>query len=93
MKFDGSVKSPSAALPFTFVVAAFLCICFTPQFLRALSRLWRESFLRNHGSGDFLRDLQIQGLRKKPPLQSRSPERHSALFNPAGAKKGFSASP
>jgi hypothetical protein len=58
MKFDGSVKSPSAALPFTFIVAAYLRKGFTPQFLRALSRLWRESFLRNHRSGDFLRDLQ-----------------------------------
>jgi hypothetical protein len=25
-------------------------------FLRAYSRLWRESFLRNHRSGDFLQD-------------------------------------
>jgi len=26
-----------------------------PQFLRAWSRLWRESFLRNHRFADFLR--------------------------------------
>ena len=35
-KFDGFVKSPSAALRFTFVVAAYLIVRFTPQVLRAL---------------------------------------------------------
>ncbi|MCX5911989.1 MAG: hypothetical protein NTV04_08665, partial [Deltaproteobacteria bacterium] len=34
--FDGFVKSPSAALRFNFVVAAYLYVRFTPQFLRAL---------------------------------------------------------
>jgi hypothetical protein len=33
-------------------VEAYLFVRFTPQFLRAYSRLWRESFLRNHPSGD-----------------------------------------
>jgi len=33
---DGLVKSPSAALRFTFVVAACLYARFTPQLLRAL---------------------------------------------------------
>jgi len=33
---DGFVKSPSAALRFTFVVAAYLKVRFTPQVLRAL---------------------------------------------------------
>jgi hypothetical protein len=33
---DGFVKSPSAALRFTFVVAAYLQVRFTPQVLRAL---------------------------------------------------------
>jgi hypothetical protein len=33
---DGSVKSPSAALRFTFVVAAYLLVRLTPQVLRAL---------------------------------------------------------
>jgi hypothetical protein len=33
---DGFVKSPSAALRFNFVVAAYLVVRFTPQFLRAL---------------------------------------------------------
>jgi hypothetical protein len=32
---DGFVKSPSAALRFNFVVAAYLYVRFTPQFLRA----------------------------------------------------------
>ena len=32
----GCVKSPSAALRFTFIVAAYLNVRFTPQFLRAL---------------------------------------------------------
>jgi len=35
-KFDGFVKNPSAALRFNFVVAAYLSVRFTPQFLRAL---------------------------------------------------------
>ncbi len=35
-KFDGLVKSPSAALRFNFVVAAHLYVRLTPQFLRAL---------------------------------------------------------
>jgi len=50
---DGFVKSPSAALRFNFVVAAYLSVRFAPQFLRAWSRLWRESFLRNHRFGAF----------------------------------------
>jgi hypothetical protein len=33
---DGFVKSPSAALRFNFVVAAYLQVRLTPQFLRAL---------------------------------------------------------
>jgi hypothetical protein len=33
--FDGPVKSPSAALRFTFVAAAYLLVHLTPQFLRA----------------------------------------------------------
>jgi hypothetical protein len=33
---DGFVKSPSAALRFTFVVAAYQQVRFTPQVLRAL---------------------------------------------------------
>jgi hypothetical protein len=32
---DGLVKSPSAALRFNFVVAAYMFVRFTPQFLRA----------------------------------------------------------
>ncbi len=36
VKFDGFVKSPSAALRFNFVVAAHLLVRLTPQFLRAL---------------------------------------------------------
>jgi hypothetical protein len=47
-EFDGFVKSPSAALRGNFVAAAHLNVRLTPQFLRAKSRLWRESFLRNH---------------------------------------------
>jgi hypothetical protein len=35
-KNDGFVKSPSAALRFTFVVAAYQQVRFTPQVLRAL---------------------------------------------------------
>jgi hypothetical protein len=35
-KLDGFVKNPSAALRFNFVVAAYLFVRFTPQFLRAL---------------------------------------------------------
>jgi hypothetical protein len=35
LKGDGFVKSPSAALRFNFVVAAYLYVRFTPQFLRA----------------------------------------------------------
>jgi hypothetical protein len=45
---DGFVKSPSAALRCNFVVAAHLLVRLTPQFLRAQSRLRRESFLRDH---------------------------------------------
>ncbi|MCX5906839.1 MAG: hypothetical protein NTY64_06550 [Deltaproteobacteria bacterium] len=52
--FDGFVKSPSAALRFTFVAAAYHPS--TPQVLRAGSRETRESFLRSHLFGDFLRD-------------------------------------
>jgi hypothetical protein len=36
LNIDGFVKSPSAALRFNFVVAAYLVVRFTPQFLRAL---------------------------------------------------------
>jgi len=36
MKFDGLVKSPSAALRGNFVVAAHLYVRLTSQFLRAL---------------------------------------------------------
>jgi len=36
VKFDGFVKSPSAALRFTFVVAAYQQVRFTPQDWRAL---------------------------------------------------------
>jgi hypothetical protein len=35
LNIDGFVKSPSAALRFNFVVAAYLVVRFTPQFLRA----------------------------------------------------------
>jgi phospholipase/lecithinase/hemolysin len=35
-KLDGFVKSPSAALRFTFVVATYPQVRLTPQFLRAL---------------------------------------------------------
>jgi hypothetical protein len=47
---DGFVKSPSAALRFNFVVAAYVVVRFTPQFLRAL----HLELLRNHRSADFL---------------------------------------
>jgi len=54
---DGLVKSPFAALRFTFVVAAYQQVRFTPQVLRALSRLGGrasyETIFR-----DFLRDHQ-----------------------------------
>jgi len=36
MNYDGFVKSPSAALRFTFVVAAYLVVRLSPQLLRAL---------------------------------------------------------
>jgi hypothetical protein len=36
INFDGFVKSPSAALRFTFVVAAYRQVHFPPQLLRAL---------------------------------------------------------
>jgi hypothetical protein len=36
MKVNGFVKSPSAALRFTFVVAAYQQVRFIPQVLRAL---------------------------------------------------------
>ena len=36
IRIDGFVKSPSAALRFTFVVAAYQQVRFTPQVLRAL---------------------------------------------------------
>jgi hypothetical protein len=52
MILDGFVKSPSAALRFNIVVAAYLYVRFTPQFLRALhlELFTKPSF------GDFLRD-------------------------------------
>jgi hypothetical protein len=36
VNIDGSVKSPSAALRFTFALAAYCQVCLTPQVLRAL---------------------------------------------------------
>ena len=50
---DGFVKSPSAALRFTFVVAAYLKVRFTPQVLRALHL---ELFTKSSG----LAALQIE---------------------------------
>jgi hypothetical protein len=58
-KGDGFVKSPSAALRFTFVVAAYLIVRLTPQ-----SRSERDcapciwSFLLCHRNFDFLRNHQ-----------------------------------
>ncbi|MCX5907801.1 MAG: hypothetical protein NTY64_11610 [Deltaproteobacteria bacterium] len=57
-RIDGFVKSPSAALRFTFIAAAYCQVPLTPQVLRAGSRETRESFLRNHLFGDFLRNHQ-----------------------------------
>jgi hypothetical protein len=54
-QFDRFLKSPSV-----------------PRFaeLRALSRLWRETFLRRNLSGDFLRDHQIFPPQRFPPRQN-----------------------
>jgi hypothetical protein len=70
MRFDGLVKSPSAALRGNFVAAAHLYVRLTPQFLRALhGRGERRSpengrpagrpYNRNHRFADFLRGHQI----------------------------------
>jgi hypothetical protein len=40
------------------IYAAHLQVRLTLQFLRALPRLWRESFLRSHPFADFVRDHQ-----------------------------------
>ncbi|MCX5909609.1 MAG: hypothetical protein NTY64_21165 [Deltaproteobacteria bacterium] len=58
MKDDGVVKSPSAALRFTFVATAYHPSTLPYDVLRAGSRETRESFLRSHLFGDFLRDHQ-----------------------------------
>ncbi|MCX5906162.1 MAG: hypothetical protein NTY64_02985 [Deltaproteobacteria bacterium] len=55
---DGFVKSPSAALRFTFVAAAYPpSMPYSGGFARRVPRK-RESFLRSHLFGDFLRDHQ-----------------------------------
>jgi hypothetical protein len=59
---NGFVKSPSvplgAGLRGNFVVVAHLEVRLPPQFLRAGSRLRRESFLQSHRFADFLRNHQ-----------------------------------
>jgi hypothetical protein len=53
LKKDGLVKSPSAALRCNFVVAAYLNVSFTPQFLRAQSRLGGKAFYETIGPALF----------------------------------------
>jgi hypothetical protein len=47
-----------------FVAAAHPSVRLTPQFLRALSRLWRESFLRNRRLPTFYEIINIDGFEK-----------------------------
>jgi hypothetical protein len=52
LETDGFVKSPSAALRFNFVVAAYLLVRFTPQFLRA----WHLELFTQPSFGQLLQD-------------------------------------
>jgi len=77
MTIDGFVKSPSAPLG---------------AGLRALSRLWRESFLRNHRFADFLRvhlNLRAQNMLFFRSIPLQEDRRIRFLFFEKWRKKGI----